>query len=85
MEEPEELIIEERGLSPGPIVFELRDLSIEGSKGMGSDQESRALPSCQSEVCLEEVRRHGTISLGVGVVLSLGRLPALQPWLGLAV
>ena len=79
------MIIEESSLGPGPVVSELRDLSVEGPERVSSDQQGRALPSRQSKVRLEEVDRAVAVALRVGVMLLLGRLPALQTWLGVAV
>ena len=53
MSSPEELIIEESSLGPGPVVSKLGDLGVEGPEGVSSDQQGRALPSRQAEVCLE--------------------------------
>ena len=53
MSSPEELIIEESSLGPGPVVSKLGDLGVEGPEGVSSDQQGRALPSRQTEVCLE--------------------------------
>ena len=70
------MIIEEGSLGPGPVVSELRYLRVEGPERVSSEQESRALPSSQSEVRLEEVRRVLAVTVRVGMVLRLGGLPA---------
>ena len=36
---PEQLIVERRSLSPGPVVSELRDVGVEGAEGVSSYQE----------------------------------------------
>ena len=72
-------------LSSGPVISELRDDGVEGAEGVGAQQEGGAFSSCQTEVGPEEVCRHDSVTVRVGVVLRPGCLPALQTGLRLTV
>ena len=76
--QPEQLVVEEATLFPGPGVFKQRKSKIEGAKGMAAQQQGGALSARQSKVLLEEVCGHGSVAVGVGVTLLPGGLPGVR-------